>query len=95
MKKAIIMDKNDNIATVLDDINKGEKIMVISTSYADINTIASEEYIPFGHKVALINIDAGKYIKKFGENIGLTSANIQKGKHVHIHNLVSNIATKE
>jgi altronate hydrolase len=45
------------------------------------------ENIPAGHKFALRPIGAGESIIKLGHAIGVASANIQAGAHVHDHNL--------
>jgi len=45
------------------------------------------EPIPSGHKVALQPIAAGQPVYKYGQRIGLASADIAPGQHVHVHNL--------
>ena len=47
------------------------------------------EFIPFAHKFALKDIEAGQPIIKYGEIIGIATAGIKKGQHVHVHNLES------
>ena len=47
------------------------------------------EAVPYGHKIALQDIAKGQIIVKYGEEIGMASSDIQKGEHVHIHNLES------
>jgi hypothetical protein len=45
--------------------------------------------VPFGHKVALRAIGAGEPVRKYGETIGLATADIAAGDHVHTHNVDS------
>ncbi|MEL7569849.1 MAG: UxaA family hydrolase, partial [Eubacteriaceae bacterium] len=45
--------------------------------------------IPYGHKVAVIAINKGELINKYGEEIGIASKDITPGEHVHVHNLDS------
>jgi len=47
------------------------------------------EPIPFGHKVALRDIAIGQPVIKYGQPIGVASADIPAGAHVHTHNLRS------
>ena len=42
-----------------------------------------------GHKVSLFRIEKGERIIKYGETIGLATAKIDTGCHVHVHNLES------
>jgi altronate dehydratase small subunit len=45
--------------------------------------------IPYGHKVAVKPIAAGEAVIKHGEDIGVASAAIAIGDHVHVHNVES------
>jgi altronate hydrolase len=47
------------------------------------------EDIPPGHKVALRDIAAGEAVRKYGEAIGTATRAVQRGAHVHAHNLSS------
>ena len=46
--------------------------------------------IPFAHKVAVKPIPQGQPVYKYGEPIGLATADIAEGELVHTHNLKSN-----
>lgn len=43
--------------------------------------------IPPGHKIATRNIAAGEPVKRYNQIIGVASADIARGQHVHVHNL--------
>lgn len=45
-----------------------------------------------GHKVALFPISKGENIIKYGNPIGHATEDIQKGEHVHSHNLKTNLS---
>ena len=44
-----------------------------------------------GHKVALTNINEGEDVTKYGYPIGVATADIAKGEHVHSHNMKTNL----
>ena len=82
---AIIITPEDNVATALRPLAKGERILVKSGSI-EIEVSLLQD-IPFGHKFALKNIPLKQPVIKYGETIGLASAPIPAGGHVHIHNV--------
>ncbi|CAJ0893184.1 Galactarate dehydratase (L-threo-forming) [Ralstonia sp. LMG 32965] len=43
--------------------------------------------IPAGHKVAMRDIAAGQPVHKYGQVIGVATAPIRAGEHVHVHNI--------
>lgn len=91
MKKAILMNENDNVATVLERVKSGEKISIISTDNKDIKKIEAAEEIEAGHKIAVSSINKGENVIKYGENIGAATGQIEQGTHVHIHNVCSQL----
>lgn len=85
MKKAIVIDQKDNVATLLTDADKGDVIQVlIGDRTTEINI---EERIQFGHKFAVERITKGQNVVKYGEVIGRAIQDIGKGQHVHVHNV--------
>jgi altronate dehydratase small subunit len=87
MEKAIVMDGSDNVATALDELQAGDVVSVPIGS--DRFEVTMKESVSFGHKFALINIDKGNNVIKYGEVIGRATAAIEKGCHVHVHNIES------
>ncbi len=71
----------DNVAVALTDIAKGEAVD------ADDQGIRATEKIGRGHKVALIDIEEGTPIMKYGNPIGTATEEIKAGSHVHTHNV--------
>ncbi len=86
-KRAIVIDKKDNVATVLENVNKGD--IVISKIADEDLRVRSIDHIPKGHKIALKDIKKGEYIIKYGETIGIATVDIEKGQHVHVENVDS------
>lgn len=83
MNAVVVISAADNVATALEPLDAGRTVRIGETSL----TIA--EAIPRGHKVALRAIAAGDRVVKYGSPIGLASADIAAGTHVHVHNVAS------
>ncbi|WP_240377373.1 UxaA family hydrolase [Bacillus piscicola] len=88
MHKAIFLNENDNVVTVVQDLNKGD-IVIYPTSDSDKEQLTVKEEVPLGFKVALHDIARNEMVVKYGETIGTASAPILKGTIVHTHNLQS------
>jgi altronate dehydratase small subunit len=86
-EKAILIDKKDNVATALRQMGKGDSISV-AIHDRSVSVVLLQD-IPLGHKFALIDIQQGDAIIKYGEVIGLATKPIRQGEHVHIHNVES------
>ncbi|MAJ14517.1 MAG: flagellar biosynthesis protein FlgA [SAR116 cluster bacterium] len=89
MKKtdAIILNKIDNVATSLREINSNEKITLKIEGHFINFTL--EDSIKIFHKFSLKIIKKGDKILKYGEVIGIATKDIKKGKHVHVENITS------
>ena len=82
-ERALVMAEDDNVATALTDLEAGERL----TEADPPLTVA--EAVPFGHKVALVDVEAGETVQKYGEVIGEASESIGRGAWVHTHNCES------
>jgi len=80
---AIRISARDNVATALEALEPGRQIPI------DEGTVTIAEPVPRGHKVAIRAIDAGEAVVKYGSPIGVASARIPAGAHVHTHNVAS------
>lgn len=87
MKRGIIVNKNDNVATVLDDVLSGE--VVSCKGGTDTVEIRASEAVGRGHKIAIADIKAGADVYKYGFPIGYALVDIAVGSHVHVHNVGS------
>ena len=87
MKKAIVMDPKDNVATLVTDVDKNDAVQVRTGD--TLMEIRIQEKIQFGHKFAMKRISKGENVMKYGEIIGQTTRHINEGQHVHVHNVES------
>ncbi len=86
-KNSVVITSDDSIAVCTSSLKKGEVArMFIGISEKDITVIND---IPFGHKIAIKQINKGHKIIKYGESIGVATQAIQIGEWVHIHNVES------
>jgi altronate dehydratase len=79
----LVLDERDTVAVATRGLLAGEMLEVGGTS------VEVREAIPFGHKVALTDMPRGAPVTKYGEMIGIATADIERGAHVHVHNVVS------
>ena len=86
-QKAVLIDKKDNVATALRELEEGKTIEVGIEDHT-ANIVLSQN-IPFGHKFSLKDIKQGDAVIKYGETIGLATKQIRQGEHVHVHNVES------
>ena len=86
-KQAVVINPQDNVATVVDDFATGTLIhFFISGSEQSILLLQD---IPLGHKFALRDINPKEDIIKYAESIGVSNTLILAGQHVHVHNMES------
>lgn len=78
---ALIIHEKDNVLCALNDIKKGEAVL-------DFRAL---EDIPKGHKIALLDIEKGEEVVKYGFPIGRALKPIKRGSFVHTHNLTTNL----
>ncbi len=77
MPNTIQLNSTDNVMVALREISEGESV----------SEIIAKSTIPQGHKIAFRRIAANEPIVKYGMPIGVASANIDQGEHVHGHNM--------
>jgi altronate dehydratase large subunit len=75
--KAIHVSEMDTVATALEPLKQGEKILG--------TTILQE--IRKGHKFATVDIKKGEPVIKYTAHIGIAAADIKAGEWVHVHNI--------
>ena len=84
MKAALVISDRDNVATALVPLEAGARLELGGRTVVTVEAIAS------GHKLALIPISTGEAVIKYGSPIGVATADIAAGAHVHTHNVASN-----
>jgi altronate dehydratase len=82
MNPVIIISERDNVATALETLESGRTIG------GPVPVTVIEE-IPRGHKVSMQVIPLGASVIKYGNTIGVATAEIPPGAHVHTHNVLS------
>lgn len=81
MKELIKIHSRDNVAIALRNLSKGYLIDVDGKSIELLSDIER------GHKIALVDIEEGKDVIKYGYPIGRATTAIKAGEHVHVHNV--------
>ena len=81
MKPVLVISERDNVATALQALEPGRDLTIARGHVAVLDPV------PSGHKIALCVIHAGEAVIKYGSPIGLATAEIPAGAHVHTHNL--------
>lgn len=89
MARALKLEAVDNVATLLTKTTEGEEVEVVSQEGLIIDKVRTLERIPFGHKIALVELARDERIIKYGEAIGIASKDIKRGEWVHTHNIES------
>jgi hypothetical protein len=89
MKRAIMVDPEDTVATLLSDAEAGEPIYIVTADGKESRALKACEPISMGHKVALMPLKKGDNVMKYGAVIGQAIRHIREGEHVHVHNMKS------
>jgi hypothetical protein len=86
MARAFRIHADDNVAVLLDDCAPG-RVEVLGAG--GVAAVAAVDAIKSGHKLALVGIEAGQPIVKYGQRIGHATRPIEPGQWVHLHNCAS------
>lgn len=81
MSRSLKITPLDNVAVALTNLKKGEVVEGITLN----------DDIPQGHKFALKDFITNENVIKYGYPIGHAITRINKGEHVHVHNLKTNL----
>ena len=81
-KSFIQIDPRDNVAVAIAAVPAGASAFGVEIL----------DDIPTGHKLALSDIATGENVVKYGFPIGHATADVAKGKHIHVHNLKTNLS---
>ncbi|HZK70403.1 MAG TPA: altronate dehydratase family protein [Clostridia bacterium] len=84
----ICAHKKDNVAVALKDAKEGENVVGVSEEFMLL------EDVPFGHKIALEDIEKDGMVIKYGAPIGKAIIRIKKGQWIHTHNIKTNLEGK-
>ena len=77
---------SDTVAVAIEPLKAG-------TEYSlGEKTVVAKDEIPAGHKIALVPMEQGENVIKYGAPIGHAKMRIEAGSHVHTHNVKSNLS---
>ena len=85
--RATTLDSADNVATTLEPVAAGDHVTVWTTD--GIVVVEAREPVALCHKIALVDLERGAKVIKYGQCIGEATTPIARGSWVHIHNLRS------
>ena len=84
----IIHDEKDNVGVVvIEKITQNQDCNCWIMENDKSVKIQSKNDIQLGHKIAMVDLNEGDTILKYGHDIGKVVAPIKKGDHVHVHNV--------
>ena len=84
----IIHDEKDNVGVVvIEKVTPNQDCNWWIMENDKSAKIQSKSEIPLGHKIAMIDLKEGDTILKYGHDIGKVVKHINKGEHVHVHNV--------
>jgi len=84
----LVHDKKDTVGVVVvEDLKAGTDMLCVVTADDSSFRLTATMDVPIGHKIALVDINRGDTVWKYGHDIGMAVASIAKGEHVHVHNL--------
>ena len=86
---ALKVHDSDNVATIFANNLLPGMVVEMRDKQGNSEEIPLLSAIPYGHKIALEDIRAGHPFIKYGEAIGTANRDVEKGDHVHVHNLDS------
>jgi SAF domain len=79
----LVLNPEDNVMVCRRDVHAGEQIII----GGEVLTARSD--VALGHKIARRTIHCGAPVVKYGMSIGSSTAEIQPGDWVHVHNMRS------
>ena len=84
----LVHQREDNVGVVVvEGLTTGTEMLAVVIADDSSFTLTAREDVPIGHKIALNDLKAGEAAIKYGQDIGRITADVDKGRHVHIHNL--------
>ncbi|QWA12274.1 UxaA family hydrolase [Sodalis ligni] len=83
-KRALLLNPKDNCVVALEDIAKGDEVNYEGGEFTALHDVT------LGHKLAIVDMESGAQVYKYGAIIGSATQTIGRGSHIHSHNLKSN-----
>jgi len=79
----------DSVGVATRDLTPGQRAVgrYIDETDGEDFTVEMAEDVPLGHKMSLVPLAKGQEVIEYGVAIGAATADVEVGKHVHVHNL--------
>lgn len=87
MSRFLIHRPGDAVGVATEDLTAGAALTGHLRDLDDVVELTAADDIPLGHKVALTALATGDEVVEYGVTIGVATADISPGQHVHVHNL--------
>lgn len=82
MKNNVLkINGKDNVVIATQDIGKDEPVIA-----GGVRLFAAAEAVGAGHKIALVEINSGENVVRYGEPIVAAVVRIRPGQWIHTHN---------
>src|SRR5579864_1062869 len=88
-RRAVILRTDDNVAVAARPIPRGFALAVGD------RIVEVREPIALGHKVAIVDIDVGEPVRKYGQIIGFAARAIPAGSWVHVQNVKADLFERD
>ena len=84
----VLHDAEDKVAVVVvEGVSAGTAMTGWIMDEDKTIDVKATQDIPIGHKVALVDMQPGDTVVKYGIDMGKVVAPIKKGEHAHVHNI--------
>lgn len=84
----IVHDKADTVGVVVvEDVQPNKELTGWIMETDETIRLTALDAVPLGHKIAIGDIKTGDTVVKYGHDVGRAVASVDKGRHVHVHNL--------
>lgn len=87
MLQFVVHRQGDSVGVAAEDLEGGTQASGGVRDDGDAVILDVREAVPLGHKLALDDLAEGQEVIEYGVPIGVATAAIRAGQHVHTHNL--------
>lgn len=87
--KFLIHKHGDAVGVAVTEIRPGEEVEGVFMDDDARVRIEARDAVPFGHKIAIVDLAAGGRVIEYGIPIGVAPSGLAAGEYVHTHNLRS------
>ena len=90
MEKGILLhEADDDVGVAATDLRAGDVVQALTLEGEAVAEVELADDVPLAHKVAMRPIGPDQPVVEYGRAIGAATAAIERGAHVHTHNLQS------